>query len=143
MTILSMTATFGCLENATLDLQDGLNLLEQPNESGKSTWCAFLRAMFYGLESRKGGAASERNRHTPWSGAPMSGELRLLWQGKDITLRRRPKGADPFGSFEAEYTGTAEQVPGLTAANVGETVLGVNREVYTRTAFISQGGLPV
>ncbi len=143
MTILSMTATFGCLENATLTLQDGLNLLEQPNESGKSTWCAFLRAMFYGLESRKGGAASERNRYTPWSGAPMSGEVRLMWQGKDITLRRRPKGADPFGGFEAVYTGTAEKVPGLTAANVGETILGVNREVYTRTAFISQGGLPV
>ncbi len=143
MTILSMTATFGCLENATLTLQEGLNLLEQPNEGGKSTWCAFIRAMFYGLESRKGGAASERNRFTPWSGAAMYGELRLLWQGKDVTLRRRPKGADPFGGFEAVYTGTAGKVPGLTASNVGETILGVSREVYTRTAFISQGGLPV
>ncbi len=141
MVILSMTATFGCLENATLELRDGLNLLELPNESGKSTWCAFLRAMFYGLEGRKGGALSERNRYTPWSGAAMSGTVRLLWQGKDITLRRFAKGSDPFGGFQAVYTGTADAVPGLTANTAGETLLGVTKEVFQRTCFIPQGGL--
>ncbi len=141
MVILSMTATFGCLENATLELRDGLNLLELPNESGKSTWCAFLRAMFYGLEGRKGGALSERNRYTPWSGAAMSGTVRLLWQGKDVTLRRFAKGSDPFGGFQAVYTGTADAVPGLTAHTAGEALLGVTKEVFQRTCFIPQGGL--
>lgn len=143
MMIRSMTATFGCLENATLELKDGLNLLELPNESGKSTWCAFLRAMFYGLESRKGGSLSERNRALPWSGAPMAGKIQLLWQGREITLRRFPKGANPFGGFQAVYTGTEESVPGLTADNVGETLLGVTKEVFQRTCFISQGGLQI
>ncbi len=141
MVIYSMTATFGCLENATLELKEGLNLLELPNESGKSTWCAFLRAMFYGLEGRKGGALSERNRYTPWSGAAMSGTVRLLWQGKDVTLRRFAKGSDPFGGFQAVYTGTEAPVPGLTAATVGEALLGVTKEVFQRTCFIPQGGL--
>lgn len=103
-----MTATFGGLQNATLRLEPGLNLLELPNESGKSTWCAFLRAMLYGLESRKGGSLSERNRYTPWSGAAMAGEVELVWQGKEITLRRFPKGSNPFGGFQAVYTGTEE-----------------------------------
>ena len=37
-----MTATFGKLQTQTLTLEPGLNLLQMPNETGKSTWCAFL-----------------------------------------------------------------------------------------------------
>lgn len=143
MTITSMTATFGGLENQTLALKPGLNVLELPNEGGKSTWCAFLRAMFYGLESRKGRENSERNRFTPWSGARMSGSMDLIWRGKAITLRRFPKGSSPFGGFQAVYTGTEEPVPGLTADNVGQTLLGFGREVFERTCFICQGGMAV
>lgn len=143
MILTSMTATFGCLDRATLTLTPGMNLLELPNESGKSTWCAFLRAMFYGLESRKGGVLSERNRYIPWSGAPMAGTVELLWQDKAITLRRFAKGRDPFGGFQAVYTGTEETVPGLTADNVGQQLLGVTKEVLQRTCFIPQGGLSV
>ena len=53
MKIKRMTATFGALEGATLNLEEGLNLLQLPNEGGKSTWCAFLRAMFYGIPTRE------------------------------------------------------------------------------------------
>lgn len=141
MTITSMTATFGGLENATLTLKSGLNVLELPNEGGKSTWCAFIRAMFYGVETRKGRETSEKNRFTPWSGKRMEGSMDLLWQGKSITLRRFQKGATPFGGFQAVYTGTEEPVPGLTADNVGRTILGFGREVFERTCFIGQGGM--
>ena len=53
MKIYSMTATFGKLEHETLTLQPGLNVIEAPNEWGKSTWCAFLTAMLYGVETRE------------------------------------------------------------------------------------------
>lgn len=141
MTITSMTATFGGLENATLTLKPGLNVLTLPNEGGKSTWCAFIRAMFYGVETRKGRETSEKNRFTPWSGKRMEGSMDLLWQGRSITLRRFQKGATPFGGFQAVYTGTEEPVPGLTADNVGRTILGFGREVFERTCFIGQGGM--
>ena len=52
MRIYKMTATFGKLEHETLTLEPGLNLIEAPNEWGKSTWCAFLAAMLYGLDTR-------------------------------------------------------------------------------------------
>lgn len=141
MTIVRMRATFGCLNGETLELCRGLNLLELPNEGGKSTWCAFLRAMLYGLETRKGGAGSEKNRYTPWSGTPMEGEIDLLWKGEAITLRRFPKGSAPFGGFQAVYTGTAQDVPGLTADNVGQQLAGCGKEVFQRACFIPQGGL--
>ena len=38
MRIYSMTATFGKLEHETLNLQENLNVIQAPNEWGKSTW---------------------------------------------------------------------------------------------------------
>ena len=139
MIIKKMTATFGGLDRAQLELSDGLNIIHAPNEAGKSTWCGFLRAMLYGIPTRdrdKKGFLAEKNRYQPWSGAPMEGEIQLVWQGREITLRRFAKGSVPFGGFSAVYTGTQEPVPELTAQNCGETLTGVSREVWERSAFI-------
>ena len=142
MKIKEMTATFGCLERATLRPGEGLTLIEAPNESGKSTWTAFLRAMFYGFPARdrdKAGYLAEKNRYQPWSGAAMEGSITLTWQGRDLTLSRGPKGTVPWGSFQAVWTATQEPVEGLTGDNCGQVLLGVSREVFERTAFVSQG----
>ena len=143
MKIKRMTATFGCLDHAVLEPGEGFNLIHAPNEGGKSTWCAFLRAMLYGIDTRdrdRKGHLADKNRYQPWSGVPMEGELVLEWQGRDITLRRGPRGNTPFGTFSAVYTGTEEPVPGLTADTCGQALLGVGREVYERSAFIGAGG---
>lgn len=139
MKIRSMTATFGKLEQARLELGDGLNLIYAPNEAGKSTWAAFWRAMLYGVDTRdrdKKGYLADKNRYQPWSGAPMAGELEVEWQGRSITIRRGPRGSIPFGAFSAVYTGTEEPVPQLTATNCGELLTGAGLEVFSRSAFI-------
>ena len=51
MKLLRMQATFGKLDGAILELRDGLNVIVAPNEAGKSTWCAFLLAMLYGVDT--------------------------------------------------------------------------------------------
>ena len=143
MKIKTMTATFGKLQGERLTLEPGLNVITAPNEGGKSTWCAFLKAMFFGIDTRdrdRKGHLADKNRYQPWSGAPMEGEITLEWQGRDITIRRGPRGNVPFGSFSAVYTGTEEPVPGLTADTCGQMLLGVGREVYERSAFIGQSG---
>ena len=126
MKILKMRATFGKLQSAELALGEGLNVIEAPNEGGKSTWSAFLRAMLYGINTKerdRQGYLAEKNRYQPWSGAAMEGSVELLWQGRCVTLRRGPKGSTPFGRFEAVYTGTAELVPGLTGDNAAGNLL--------------------
>ena len=142
-----MTAVFGKLQGETLELQDGLNIIQAPNETGKSTWCAFLLSMLYGVNSRerdKAGSIAEKNRYAPWSGAPMSGRLDCRAQGQDITLLRSThRAAAPMGDFRAVYADTADPVPWLTAVSCGEELLGVTREVYARSAFIRQNHLHI
>lgn len=142
-----MSATFGKLDQQTLELADGLNVIQAPNESGKSTWCAFLLAMLYGVNSRerdRAGFIAEKNRYAPWSGAAMAGRLDCRAGENELTLTRATKRQTaPLGDFRAVYAGTNNDVPGLTGQSCGETLLGVSREVYERSAFIRQSGLPV
>ena len=146
MKIKRMRATFGGLDHRELTLKDGLNIITAPNEGGKSTWSAFLRAMFYGINTKerdKQNYIAEKNRYQPWSGAAMEGVMDLEWKGQAITLRRGPKGNTPFAKFEAVYTDTGEPVGFLTADNVGETLIGAPREVFERSAFVGQGGAAI
>lgn len=146
MKIYSMTATFGKLENQTLTLQPGLNVISAPNEWGKSTWCAFLVNMLYGLETRvKANRANmpDKERYAPWSGSPMSGRINLNWNGRDITIERWTKGRTPMGEFRAYETETGLEVPELTATTCGEMLLGVERSVFLRSGFLRLTDLPV
>lgn len=142
-----MTATFGRLRNQSLELRDGLNIIEAPNETGKSTWCAFLTAMFFGINSRerdRAGFIADKNRFAPWTGVPMSGRMDCRAGGGELTISRTTRRQTaPMGEFQALYAGTGEPVPGLTGQTCGEALLGVSREVFERSAFIRQAGLPI
>jgi len=145
--IRRMAASFGKLQNHTLELKDGLNIIQAPNESGKSTWCAFLTAMLYGINSRerdKAGFIADKNRYTPWSGTAMAGRIDCLCGEDELTIMRATRRpTSPMGEFRAIYTGTGDTVPNLTGQNCGETLLGVSREVFERSAFIRQSGLSI
>ena len=146
MTILRMRASFGCLQNAELTLAPGLNVLTLPNESGKSTWAQFLLAMFYGVdttERAKAGSIPTKTKYKPWSGAPMAGELELDWDGRTIILERTSLGRSPMGQFRAYEKDSGLSIPELTSENCGRVLLGVERSVFERSAFVRQLGLAV
>lgn len=144
MDILRLSATFGRLEQRELTLSPGLNVLYAPNESGKSTWGAFIRTMLYGLSTRERGPLADKNRFAPWSGAAMQGRMDVSAAEGDYTLLRQTKrAASPMGEFSCTYTGTATPVAGVMAQNAGEVLLGVPREVFERSAFIGQNALAV
>ena len=144
MDILHLTATFGRLEHQELTLSPGLNVLYAPNETGKSTWGAFIRTMLYGLSTRERGPLADKNRFAPWSGAAMQGRMDVSEAEDAYTLLRNTKRASsPMGEFSCTYTGTATPVAGITAQNAGDALLGVPREVFERSAFIGQNALAV
>ena len=145
--IRKMTASFGCLDGKTLELHDGLNVVEAKNESGKSTWCAFIRAMLYGIDSsqrEKNGIKPDKVKYAPWSGAPMQGEMDVEYGGMSITLSRRTKTASaPMRDFSAVYTSTARPVDGLRGTDAGETLTGLTRGVFESSAFIGQSAMRI
>lgn len=146
MRIYKMTATFGKLEHETLTLEPGLNIITAPNEWGKSTWCVFLLAMLYGLDTRVKSTKTtlaDKERYQPWSGSPMSGRIDLNWNGRDITIERSTKRRVPLGEFRAYETASGLPVEELTAANCGAMLLGVEQTVYRRAGFIRFSDLPV
>ena len=147
MIIRKLRASFGKLEGESLRFHDGLNVIYAPNESGKSTWCAFIRAMLYGIDSTeraRDGYLPDKQRYAPWSGAPMEGSMDVRAEGSDITLQRRTTvRSAPMRDFSAVYTGTNTPVEGMTGQNCGELLTGVSKEIFRRSAFIAQGGVAV
>ncbi len=139
-----LDATFGALTNAKLELKEGLNIVYGPNESGKSTWSAFLRAMLYGISTReqsKIGFLADKEKYKPWSGAPMYGSLRLTVDGRPVRIERMSArtGVLQKATVTYEDTGLDAGIP----EPPGETLLGVKKEVFERSALTAQGALAV
>ena len=114
-------------------LEPGLNVIDAPNEGGKSTWTAFLRVMFYGLSTKDRSPNADKRRYQPWSGSAMAGVMDAATARGEVTVTRSTARANaPMGQFTAVYAGTSDSVEWLTAADCGETLLGVPQDVYER-----------
>ena len=146
MKFKKLTASFGRLENETITLHDGLNIVTAPNESGKSTWAAFVLAMLYGVDTSERKTKTNlplKEKYKPWSGAPMAGSMDVEWRGRAITLERGPLSRTLMGAFAARLTDSGQDVPELTAENCGRMLIGAERSVFERSALIRQAGLAV
>ncbi len=146
MKILKMTASFGKLEKQTLELSEGLNVVSLPNESGKSTWAAFLLAMLYGVDTSERMTKTNlpvKKKYEPWSGAAMEGRMDIDWNGRKITLERTSTNRAPMSAFRAYETESGLAVQELTGENCGLVLLGVERSVFERSAFVAQASRAV
>ncbi len=140
MWIKKLYATFGKLDNETLSLEQGLNVIYGKNESGKSTWSSFIRAMFYGIatrEQRKEGFLPDKEKFLPWNGEPMYGKMEISTSGGDMTIERTSAKSGVFSKASSTYDETGREAP------VGEELVGVSRSVYEKTAFIRQASIGV
>ena len=123
MILKKMSARFGKLDDVTLELGPGLNVLYGKNESGKSTWCDFLRAMFYGIDTKERDrqtALADKNKYMPWSGKLMEGRVVLQHKDRTITLERTSLKGVPFATFSAYDTDTGQPLEYLNADTAGE-----------------------
>ena len=146
MKIKKASASFGKLNGDTLELSDGLNVIYAPNESGKSTWCAFIRTMLFGLNTAdrdKIGYLSDKTKYRPWNEKPMEGSMDITHNGQDITIQRTALGKAPMKDFSAVITGTDISIPGINGDNAGQVLTGVTKPVFERSAFIRESGMQI
>ena len=130
---------FGKLKDLSVDFTEGLNIVLRENGWGKSTFAAFIRAMFYGLsgDRKRDLSENERKRYKPWQGGVFGGQLVFEAGGKTYEVSRTFKDREGLDEFELRDART-----GLPSADfserLGEELFQLNRESFMRTLFISQ-----
>ena len=129
---------FGKLKDFVLKPGDGVNIVYGKNESGKSTIMAFIKAMFYGLES-----GEKRMQYEPWSGGQPAGSIEFEHNGSTYFLNRtfgESKGFDRISLFDKTK---GENVPLSPGQEPGMLVLGINIKTFVSSVFIGQSGISV
>lgn len=133
---------FGGLRNFILDFSGGVQYIYGQNEAGKSTLCAFIAAMFYGLPAKvRGGGlrGDSRNLYMPWGETYMAGTLHFEAEGKNYVLTRKfgqtARGDKTSLMLESDW----QEIP-IHPDEIGQHFLGVGEEAFYKTLFISQLG---
>ena len=139
---------FGCLQNFDYFFSDGVNIICRENGWGKSTFAAFLLAMFYGLPSRgkKRQAVSNGNRlsrqdvrstYRPWQGGVFGGSLIFEAGGRTYEMTRVFGNRESEDDFDLRDPDTNLPCFDYTK-NIGKELFALDRESFLRTVFISQ-----
>lgn len=128
---------FGKLNDFSLTLTDGFNLIYGENESGKSTLCDFLLSMFYDMPNdgkRLELSESFRRKYKPWHGERFGGRVYFTHDSRRYILEKsfgNTKRSDHARLLDADTwdeCGSAE--------NAGERFFGLGREGFLKTLFI-------
>lgn len=132
---------FGKIHDYSMRFSDGVNLICEENGWGKSTFAAFIRAMFYGLEGerKRSIAENERKRYKPWQGGIFGGQLVFEIRGKTYLISRVFKDKEANDEFELREAETNLLSKEYTD-RIGEEIFHINRESFMRTVFIEQNG---
>lgn len=131
---------FGKLQEFTYEFSEGLNVICTENGWGKSTFAAFLRAMFYGLpqaSARTKLEDAERRKYRPWNGGVMGGSLVFEVNKKEYKAERT------FGKKEAEDTFrlidlSTNLESADYSAELGKELFGLDKEAYSRSTYLPQ-----
>ena len=130
---------FGKLHDCDFSFAEGLTVLTLENGRGKSTLCAFIRAMFYGLSGeRKHGLADERRRYRPWQGGTFGGSLTFSAGEKHYTIFRIFGAKSSQDEFELRDAQT-NLICTDYSEQIGEELFLINKESFERTVFIESG----
>lgn len=128
---------FGKLNNFSLTLTDGFNLIYGANESGKSTLCDFLLSMFYDMPNdgkRISLSESFRRKYKPWHSERFGGRVYFTHDGRRYLLEKsfgNTKRSDHARLLDADTWDACG-----SAENAGERFFGLGREGFLKTLFV-------
>lgn len=129
---------FGRLSDVEMEFDPSFNLIEGPNESGKTTLASFLFYMLYGFNDKEGcDGFTERVLRAPWDGEEISGSLTLSSSGKRYLVERSSVLGESGkrDSYTLTDLDTGEKTE--NGKTPGELFLGVSSGVYEETAFFT------
>jgi DNA repair exonuclease SbcCD ATPase subunit len=130
---------FGKIEDLDLDFKEGINVINQPNAWGKSTLAAFIKAMFYGFETRKepGAPDKERNIYQPWQGGTYGGTLDFSVGERSYRISRTFGKTEKNDEFHIYDLSTNLESVDFTE-RVGEELFDLDGLSFKRSVYIAQ-----
>ena len=130
---------FGRLHSFDYTFKDGINIFLCENGWGKSTFAAFLCAMFYGLPGarRKQAGNGLRERFRPWQGGIYGGRLIFETDQKTYEMVRVFGRRESEDSFELRSLET--NLPDFDfSSDIGRELFRLDRESFVRSVFTAQ-----
>lgn len=132
--------SFGKLDNMTLELSSGVNIIRGANESGKSTICNFIKFIFYGLPQK----LEDRMKLISWNTSSCRGAITFLNDDnvryraeRDVVCTQNADGRPAFRERAVIFNATTgEQC--FKGENAGEVFFGVTEHVFDSTVYIRQ-----
>lgn len=127
---------FGTLSEFTYDFKEGLNIIEEENGWGKTTFAAFIKAILFGLDYSRGKKITDRKLYLPWNGNRFGGYLVFEKDGTEYRIERFFARTPKDDSIKVYNTLRNTETNDL-GDNPGETIWKVDRDSYEKTAFIA------
>ncbi len=141
---------FGKFINQAFDLSKDVVEIKQDNGWGKTTLITFIESMLFGMDASRGKQVADdiRQKYQPFQGGTYGGSLTFSYRNETYRIERT-FGKTP--SMDTVKLYDKNNLPayafGENVENLGELILGINKESYHRTAYIAHGemtaqGLP-
>lgn len=129
---------FGGLQQYSVDFNEGLTVIHEPNGFGKTTLAEFIRAMFYGFpRANKDITKNPRLKYLPWQGGRYGGYLIFEHNGKryriDRTFGEAPKG----DKFKLTDEDTHRESKDFTT-EIGSELFGLDGDSFLRSTYMPQ-----
>lgn len=131
---------FGKLSDVSYSFDAGLNVICEPNGTGKSTLAAFVKVMLFGFsgEKKRSDLENERKRFKPWQGGVYGGYLTFEHQGKAYKLVRT-FGTKDIDDTYALYDNKTNMQTDEISGCIGEELLMIDEGSFCRTVYIAAG----
>ena len=128
---------FGKLSNFNYEFNSGLNIIKEENGYGKTTFADFIKAMFYGMETKRNTKQLlDRKKYEPWQGGSFGGNIEFKVNGKLYKLERFFKKKEIDDIFKLYDLSTNLETTDFTQ-NIGEEIFKLNKEAFERSTYIS------
>ena len=131
--------SFGKLNGKRIAFTEGVNIIEGANESGKSTICAFIQFMFYGLPPK----TADKLRYISWDTSLASGSIVVKDKGlryrieREVVCATTEEGKYVFREKCGIYDAETNMIC-FKSRSPGEVFFGVSSSVFESTAYIRQ-----
>ena len=135
--------SYAAQKNVTLELTDGINLIEGSNESGKSSIADFIKFILYGVSGKSSEPhLSERKRAINFHDSHAGGSMTVKAGGKRYRISRNTAVSGTVRESARTKVSVVDLDSGkdiYDGTEPGLLLLGIDENVFSASAYLRQG----